>query len=104
MFVDHSQAGRSGHLGHALVEYEPNKILAFYPNCSADRGGHTADGWMEYKRSEDGGHTWSASSVLPYSRQIYEERRGRAAMSEKAVRTSDGTIVLFNLISDISVD
>ena len=33
LFVDHSTNDRSGHLGHALVEYEDGKILAFYPNC-----------------------------------------------------------------------
>ena len=54
LFVDHSRKGRSGHLGHALVEYEDGKILAFYPNCSDDNKGHSAVGWMEYKRSEDG--------------------------------------------------
>ena len=32
LFVDHSKTGRSGHLGHALVEYAPGKILAFHPN------------------------------------------------------------------------
>ncbi|MBC9866360.1 MAG: hypothetical protein F7O42_00500 [Opitutae bacterium] len=36
LFVDHSLAERGGHLGHALVEYEDGKILAFYPNRSAE--------------------------------------------------------------------
>ena len=54
LFVDHSRTGRSGHLGHALVEYAPERILAFYPNCSDANKGHTGDGWMEVKRSEDG--------------------------------------------------
>ncbi len=36
LFVDHSATGKSGHLGHALVEYQDRKILAFYPNCSGD--------------------------------------------------------------------
>jgi hypothetical protein len=71
LFVDHSPAERGGHLGHALVEYADGKILAFYPNCSAGshnpeafpmagKGrGHSARGWMEFKRSLDGGETWS---------------------------------------------
>lgn len=29
VFVNHEINGRSGHLGHALVEYEEGKILAF---------------------------------------------------------------------------
>ena len=45
VFVNHEINGRSGHLGHALVEYEEGKILAFYPNCSLDEKGHSAVGW-----------------------------------------------------------
>jgi hypothetical protein len=67
LFVEHSQMGRSGNLGHALVEYEDGKLLAFYPNCSDDNKGHSAVGWMEYKRSLDGGETWGDANVLAYS-------------------------------------
>lgn len=102
MFVDHSKSNRSGHLGHALVEYEDGRILAFYANCSADRKGHTADGWMECKRSLDGGESWSDPVPLEYSKALYDSGQGRSAMSEKAVRTEDGAIVLFNLVCDIS--
>ena len=73
------------------------KILAFYPNCSAANNGHTGDGWIEYKRSEDGGVTWSEPSVLEYSKRAYESGAGRSVMCEKAVQTDDGTLVLFNL-------
>ena len=97
LFVDHSQAGRSGHLGHALVEYAPGKILAFYPNCSDANDGHTGDGWMEYKRSEDGGRTWSKPAPLEYSKRVYEAGTGRSVMCEKAVCTDDGDILLFSL-------
>jgi hypothetical protein len=97
LFVDHQKNDRSGHLGHALVEYEPGKILAFYPNCSGANNGHNGDGWMEYKRSEDGGRTWSDPSPLAYSKQVYESGQGRSVMCEKAVCTDDGDILLFNL-------
>jgi Neuraminidase (sialidase) len=104
LFVDHSKAGRSGHLGHALVEYEDGKILVFYPNCSDDNAGHSGVGWMEFKRSEDGGRTWSEPIVLEYSKRLFDEGAGKgsASVSEKAVRTKDGAIVLFNLVFDIS--
>ncbi|MFO7957459.1 MAG: sialidase family protein [Candidatus Brocadiia bacterium] len=102
LFVDHSRNGRSGHLGHALVEYAPGKILAFYPNCSDDNGGHSAVGWMEYKRSRDGGRTWSAPSVLDYSKRVFDDGNGRSVMSEKAVCTDEGDVLLFNLECDIS--
>ena len=113
LFVDHSETGRSGHLGHALVEVSPGVILAFYPNCSAAPGlkghgeewnGHNGDGWMEYKRSEDGGQAWSAPAVLEYAKHTYDAGDGRSVMCEKAVRADDGAIVLFNLECDISTD
>ena len=97
LFVDHAATGRSGHLGHALVEYAPGEILAFYPNCSDANNGHNGDGWMEYRRSGDSGHTWSESQSLAYSKQTYDSGCGRSVMCEKAVRTGDGAIVLFNL-------
>ena len=97
LFVDHAKANRSGHLGHALIEYEPGKILAFYSNCSDARQGHSGDGWTEFKRSEDAGRTWSEPTPLPYSKESYEHGGGRATASEKALLTSEGAIILFNL-------
>ena len=97
LFVDHAKAYRSGHLGHALVEYAPGHILAFYPNCSDANNGHTGDGWMEYKRSTDGGRTWSEPVPLAYSKRVYDSDQGRSVMCEKAVCTRDGDILLFNL-------
>ena len=114
LFVDHARTGRSGHLGHALVEYAPGNILAFYPNCSDHPGlnthgdewrGHCGDGWMEYVRSEDGGRTWSDPIVLDYSKRAYDKSNGeRSVMCEKAVCAPDGTIVLFNLECDLAIN
>ena len=97
MFVNHAKAGRSGHLGHALVEYSPGKIVAFYANCSDFHKGHSGDGSMEYRHSEDGGCSWGEPSALEYSRETYEKGVGHSVMCEKAVRTDDGAIILFNL-------
>ena len=109
LFVDHSRTGRSGHLGHALVEYQDGKILAFYPNCSDDSGGHSAVGWMEYKRSEDGGETWGGRNIVAYSKNLLDagqaggaSAKQLAAFAEKAVLTDKGEIVLFFLVCDIS--
>lgn len=104
LFVDHSKERRSGHLGHALVQYERGKLLAFYPNCSGDNGGHSGVGWMEFKRSEDAGKTWSAPQVLPFTKELFDKHEGRTAMAEKAVVTDKGEIVLFYLICDVSVN
>lgn len=97
LFVDHAMAGRSGHLGHALVEYAPGRILAFYANCSDFHQGHNGDGWMECKRSEDGGRTWGEPAVLEYSKGTYDQGVEHSVMCEKAVATDDGAILLFNL-------
>lgn len=102
LFVDHSRAGRSGHLGHALVEYAPGKILAFYPNCSDDNKGHSAVGWTEYKRSEDGGKTWGDPEILAYTKTLLASKL--SAFAEKAVLTDQGDIVVFFLVCDISTD
>ena len=107
MFADLQKGNRSGHLGHALVEYAPGKILAFYPNCSAEDpelDGHSGYGWMEYKRSVDGGQTWSESFVEPNSKALFEDHCGRTLMCEKAVCTETGRIVLFYLQCDVVTD
>ncbi len=111
LFVDHSPTGRGGNLGHALVEYEDGKILAFYPNCSDHNKGHSAVGWMEYKRSEDGGETWGDPNVLAYSKDLFDagqeggvDAEKFSAFGEKAVLTDEGDIVVFFLVCNITND
>lgn len=102
LFVDHSIENRSGHFGHAMVEYADGKILDFYPNCNTDNNGHSGRGWMEYKRSEDYGATWSAPIILPYSYNTYmNSAQKRSIICEKAVVADDGTIILFCLQCDV---
>ncbi len=101
-FVDHASAGRSGHLGHALVEYAPDRLLAFYPNCAGEpNDGHNAVGWMEYKRSTDGGTSWSDPLPFEYSKAVYENG-GRSVMTENAVRADNGAVLAVNLECDIA--
>ena len=107
LFADLQKENRSGHLGHALAEYAPGKILAFYPNCSAEDPvlcGHSGNGWMEYRRSVDGGETWSDPIPEPNSRALFEAHCGRTLMCEKAVCTASGRVVLFYLQCDITND
>ena len=107
LFVNHALRGRTGHMGHALAEYAPGKILAFYPNCSAeDRkwNGHSGFGWMEYKRSLDGGLYWSQPLIEPYSKALFDKGVGRTMMCEKAVVTDEGTILLFYLTCDMATN
>ena len=105
IFANLQETDRSSHLGHALVEYEPSKILAFYPDCSAvskDHCGHSGDGWMKYKRSFDGGKTWTEAKDEPHSKALYEEsNHSESFMIEKAIITDTGRIVLFYLHCDL---
>lgn len=97
MFVDHAKKHRSGHMGHALVEYAKDCMLAFYSNCSGSiECGHTGYGWTEYKRTTDGGKTWSDPTVLDYSYESFISGCFNISC-EKAVVTDDGVIVLFCL-------
>lgn len=69
-FVDHQKNNRSGHLGHAMAECKDGSLIAFYSNCSGQKGvefgypGHSMFGWVEYKRSFDRGITWSDGTIV----------------------------------------
>lgn len=95
MFVNHAVSGRSGHLGHALVQCADGSILAFYTDCDGKiNNGHNGVGWIAYKRSADGGRTWSVPSVLDCSMKAYRDTETGVTYScEKAVCAADGTLV-----------
>lgn len=99
IYVDNEKRGRSGHMGHALAEFAPGKIIAFNANTSSKRFcGHAAFGWMEYRISEDYGKTWGEIQNFPYS--VEEFLDGIHTVSvEKAVACDDGTIVAFCLLN-----
>lgn len=97
LYVDHQKNLRSGHLGHALVEYKSGCVLSFYSNCSGTRNaGHSGFGWVEYKRSTDGGDTWGDAKVLEYSYDAFINQPFTVSC-EKAVSTKENEIVLFCL-------
>ena len=96
MFVNHEKNGRSGHLSHALVEYRKGCVMAFYSNCSGTRDawapGHNGFGWLEYRRSTDGGRTWDDATILPYSWDSFLNQPFTVSC-EKAVSTRDDEII-----------
>ena len=54
IYVDNESRGRSGHVGHAMTEFAPGKIIAFNSNTSAKlHSGHSPFGWIEYRISEE---------------------------------------------------
>lgn len=97
LYVDNETRGRSGHMSHALVEYSPGHILDFNSNCSSIRAaGHSSYGWIEYRRSIDGGQKWRAVYELPYAKQAFWDGLFTVSV-EKAVSCDDGTIIAFCL-------
>lgn len=96
MFVDNEKKHRSGHLSHALVEYKKGCVMAFWSNCSPTRNkwapGHNGFGWLEYRRSQDGGRTWDEPRVFPYSWDSFINQPFTVSC-EKAVSTKDDEIV-----------
>ena len=93
--ADNEKNGRSGHMGHALTEFAPGKIMAFSSNTSANRSaGHTGFGWMEYRISEDYGDSWGEPIVFPYSWEALLDGLYCVAV-EKAVTCDNGDIAVF---------
>ena len=93
MFADLVAKGRSGHLGHALVEYAPGCVLAFYSNCSGVRNdGHNGFGWMEYRRSLDAGQTWDDPRPLPFSVDTFLDGLYTVSCEKAACATAGASI------------
>lgn len=96
LFVDHQANGRSGHGGNCLTQCRNGDIVAFYSNVSGDlHKGHGTFGWSEYRRSTDGGATWSEPSQLEYSRRVYDGDELGSALVFAATTAPDGTLVAF---------
>ena len=94
LYVDNQARRRSGHMSHAMIEYQPGRIIDFNSNCSAVRSfGHSAFGWIEYRYSEDYGRHWSEAHDLPYSRQEFFD--GNHTISIEKGVCLDGVITLF---------
>ena len=98
LYVDNQKNLRSGHLSHALVEYKKDCIMSFYSNCSGTRNknspGHNGFGWLEYRRSMDGGVSWDAPKVFPYSWDSFINQPFTISC-EAAVSTKENEIVAF---------
>lgn len=100
LHVDNESRGRSGHMSHAMVEWEQGKVIDFNSNCSAViHEGHSTFGWIEYRISEDGGETFSESHDFPISKKEFIDGKHTVAV-EKAVACDNGRIVVFCLFND----
>ena len=93
LFVNHEEKGRSGHGASTITECINGDIIAFYGNVSGTViGGHGTYGWSEYKRSTDGGKTWSEPVILDYSKKIHDQGQG-SALVWTAMTAPNGTLV-----------
>ena len=99
IFADNEKEHRSGHLGHALTEFAPGKVMAFSSNTSGYRyDGHAHFGWMEYSISEDYGETFGEKVKLPYAWKEFLDGMHTIAV-EKAITLSSGEIAAFCLVT-----
>ena len=94
MFVDRESIERSGHGCNSIVQCGNGDILAFYGNTSfTSKRGHSVIGWTEYRRSTDGGETWGEPVPLEYSKEVFEGREFRSALTGTVVKAPDGTLI-----------
>ena len=95
LYIDNEARGRSGHMGHPMLNLGNNIIMDFNSNVSAVRcDGHSGFGWMEYRISEDGGDTFGDFNIIPYTMDVLLDGIF-SAIIEAAVVCDDGTIVAF---------
>ncbi len=94
LFVDHEKKSRSGHGGHAITECRNGDIIAFYMNTWAEEWrGHGSGGWSSYKRSTDGGKTWSEPVDFKYSLDMWNKSEVYSAMVFSVITAPDGTLI-----------
>ncbi len=95
LYIDNEARGRSGHMGHPMLNLGNGRIMDFNSNVSAVRcDGHSGFGWMEYRMSEDGGETFGDFNIVPYTKEILLDGI-YSAIIETAVVCNDGAIVAF---------
>ena len=93
LYIDNEARGRSGHMGHPMLNLGNGIIMDFNSNVSDVRcDGHSGFGWMEYRISEDYGDTFGDFNTIPYTMEVLLDGM-YSAIIEAAVVCDDGTIV-----------
>ncbi len=96
LYVNHRASWRSGHGGNCLTECSDGDIISFYSNVSGElHGGHGVGGWSEYRRSCDGGQTWSKPLMLDYSRRVWEGDDIYSALVFGLTTAPNGTLIAY---------
>ena len=95
LYIDNQARGRSGHMGHPMLNLGNGLIMDFNSNVSDIRcDGHSGFGWMEYRLSEDYGETFGNFNTVPYTKKVLLDGL-YSAIIETAVVCNDGSIVAF---------
>ncbi|MDO4618830.1 MAG: hypothetical protein Q4B31_04825 [Clostridia bacterium] len=96
-YVDNKKRHRSGHMTHAMCEFQEGKFIDFNSSCSAVRaGGHTPYGYVEYRIGSDYGRSYFGTKILPFSYDTLMDALFTVSV-EKAVACRDGSILAFCL-------
>ncbi len=96
LFVDRYSQGHSGHGNNSITECRNGDIVAFYSmtGTGADHwNGHGSGGWSEYRRSTDGGLTWSEPAILDYSKRMWDGDEVCSALVYSLVTAPNGTLI-----------
>ena len=96
LFVDRQKGNFSGHGNNSLTECRNGDIVAFYSVTGTgpdDWNGHGSAGWSEYRRSTDGGLTWSAPIVFDYSKRMREGSEVCSALVYSVITSPNGTLI-----------
>lgn len=96
LFADREKEDHSGHGNNSVAECRNGDIVAFYSvtGTGADNwDGHGAAGWSEYRRSTDGGLSWSAPVVFDYSKRMHEGSEVCSALVYSLITSPNGTLV-----------
>lgn len=96
LFVDRQKSNHSGHGNNSIAECRNGDVIAFYSVTGTgpdNWNGHGVAGLSEYRRSTDGGRTWSDPVVFDYSKQLWEGNEVGSALVYSLIAAPDGTLV-----------
>ena len=96
LFVDRQATDHSGHGHNSITECRNGDVVAFYGMTGTSKdhwNGHGSGGWSEYRRSTDGGLTWSEPRSSTTPSECGTGMRVYSALVYSLVTAPDGTLI-----------